>query len=237
MSDLPTGITQEEAASVADIVKNGFESNDDPNVIRGTIYNEIQDFAKSEILFNYIGTAMGYIIDTTKVKSAIDADLAGSEEGSIGFATHADFEAFVADIVSNYDGADSKLAARCVRGYCKAQKIEIPAKPAGAKRASIGKVNKFNIEHFLANPASTKQEMYEAMIPFVKTDKNAQDYTKSLHTTLFAVANKLSVEDAIAKTKDMDIVSIAVVVDTPPTQEEAPVLTPPTAAADPVEAS
>lgn len=208
MSDLPTGITQEEAASVADIVKNGFESNDDPNVIRGAIFNEIQDFGKSEILFNYVGTAMGYIIDTAKVKAGIDADLADSEEGSISFGSYADFESFVAELVSNHEGADTALAARCVRAFCKGLKIEIPAKPAGAKRASIGKLNKFYIEHFLANPASTKQEMYEAMIPFVKTDKNAQDYTKSLHTTLFAVANKLSVEDAISKTKDMDIVSI-----------------------------
>jgi hypothetical protein len=207
-SVLPAGITAEDASVVAGIMNELFPAKKSYDDVKSAMFEKGIPFSKINKLFKYVGTQLGFVVDISKVRDEINAKIASS---FFNFDSYEDFEASVSDLVESVDGATESVVAKCLAQHCLNNEIEVPEKPKTVKTAGrMGKLNRIYVDLFTSNPQATKQDLYEALVGTVKTDKNAQDYTNAMHTTLYAVANGLSVEDAINAVKDMKIVSSGV---------------------------
>lgn len=184
------------------IVISGFKADpkEDENTIKSKMFAAHSDFNSINTLYKSITIESGLVIDPAVVTSEIKAQVEGSDWD--GCKTWDDVVKFAEGIVEEVSGSTTNRVLSAAKKYCKENEIELPKEEkVTTSKARGGKINDAFVTAFNTNAKATKAECYALVRPVVKQHSNATDRINLHYFGYFAVANKITLAEAIEATK------------------------------------
>lgn len=186
----------------------------DPKVahddIKMAMFNAKIPFSKLNSLFRTCAIELKLIVDPKIVTEGVTKAVAETAWDSC--ETWEDVEGMVAGCVEDVPGSTHARVLTLMRKFVKDEEIDLPkpVKAAKASRARGGAIAKAIAAVFATNSKASKADVYAAVLPTVKADKNAYDVMVMHYNLCFACANGLDLDAAIEATKGEAIPQVEV---------------------------
>ncbi len=197
-------IAQDLKDKATPVLEAGFEAGTEHDDIKGELFSAGIPFGKINTVFKSLAIELGLMKDPAVLKAELIAAVEESDwEGAANFAQ---IEASADEIAEDTGATPAQVMVK-VRAYCKENDIELPKKAAskGVSRAKGGKCPVAIVDLFNEVQKPTKVEFYEVVRPLVKAHKNAMDYMTMFMPLAYAIGNSMTLPDALAEMKDMDV--------------------------------
>ena len=198
------------------VLENAADINDKDTVMSAMFAAGIP-FGKLNYLYTKVGIELKLLVDPAELKEKISDEL--TEHDFSNLESWAEVEDRIAEIVAVVDGSTDAKVLRAIRAHCKDEFIELPKQEKEAKTSTrAGKLVTTIADYVNGTDEPTIQGMYEALVPNVKTPKNASDYSKTYIVLCVSIKYGISVPEAVAKVKAMGKIKSGKVEET--TEEE-----------------
>lgn len=183
---LPKGVDQKTMSMALEVVKSGYEANQDPDAIKSALFSKGITFSKLARIFNYAAVQLGYEVDQKTLKEKIEKEM---KNVKLTYKeSYEELAALAAKLAEPIKGASpARFITMFKKSFTDAEKT-FPRKTAPA-RGRIGAINKAIIDVFAANPKATEKDLFTAL---EKVTKNPQAYTAAHYKMAYALANKLT---------------------------------------------
>jgi hypothetical protein len=198
----------EAATKAKEIIISGFEHEQDEDAIKVAMVNSGIPFGKVNALFKKIAIAEGLILDPVIIRENLDEAVAETQWDS--FTEWNEFDACIQATADDVEGATYAMALRAAKKFCEAEEIAIPKKVAKQKASKTrgSKVDIILANIFNENKQATRQDCYNALLGNVKASKNAVYYVKANYVLCYAIANGITLIEAITQTADQTITEV-----------------------------
>ena len=196
--EVPKGVTEAELEAGHRIITSAFANGEvDGDVIKAAMFENDIPFSKLNKIYKYVTVSENLVVDPAVIKDGIQAEI-NSSEWSVGFDEWFAVDTAAKEITSKVNGATHSKVISMLRSHFTQNEMTFPKKQSApkVKTGRVGKINRVYVSVFAADSKASKETLIEALKAVTKTEKNASDYGSSMHLTLYAVANGLSVEDA-----------------------------------------
>jgi len=185
------------------IIQSGFDNGADHDEIKGELVASKIPFGKVNSIFKTMAIKLELMRDPTEIKDEIEAQVTESDWESI--ETWDQLVAVSEEIKDEVDGSTESQIISAIRKHFKDTDLDIPKKTQKAKRTRGGKIAEAVIDVFGQIQKPTKIEMYTGLLKVSKFQRNAFDYTNANHTLFFALTNNMTLAEANAETKGMEL--------------------------------
>ena len=193
------GLNAEQVTEATNWMTQSFEEGQDENAIMMGLINSGIPVNRVNQVYTAIGKATGLIKTKAQIEEAIDGALSTADVEAI-CKDYPTFQEETAKIAADTGASEGKVRYE-LRLAAKGMGIDTPKKPSAGPGARVGQVNRTFVSCFNDDPKVSKQGVLDAL-DALEGVKNTKTYLSSLYIPFYAVANGLSVEDAIAETKE-----------------------------------
>ncbi len=187
------------------IIVSGFEAGQDHNVIKGALVSAGIPFGQANSVFKEIAISENLMRDPADIRDEVEAQVLESDWESV--ADWSQVMSIVDEIKTEVQGSTDAQVLSRIRSYAKDEGIDLPkktTKKAGSKKSG-GKILTAVVDLFNEIQKPSKLDFCEALRPHVKATKNELAWLNHHYLLAYAIGNSMSVVDAIAETKDMEL--------------------------------